>query len=829
MNSFFSSFFKGWKLVFALYALALVCSQLTLRYLKSNSEITDVILIEYGDKSNDAVLLLPNLEKEPYLESLVDSLSITKRVLHIHYQDYFNSLAEEKKYSVSEKAKRISNLINEEGFSNLEIVAHGFGSIVALDLVNENDRDDQFKSATFINPEGIIEYELLSGHHLNQAIYAAKGMGYWLLHNLIPHFGLYDVSNLNRYYRTRIDTDLRDIRNKIGGIDIPVRIAEHPVLEGYNEGSLKEWYRLIPQSNLITYSSANRTSFFNSFLDRTKLLNSKEGGDYITTASREVKSLLPFSNEHVVRVSGYALYALMVLIIFSTFVSEDLTCIGAGLLAAKGVMGYWPAMIASLLGIFIGDILLYLGGRWLGDNAVKKAPFKWFITEKDLEKSYRWFDAKGPMIIIASRFIPGTRFATYVSAGIIGANFWVFIMYFGIASILWTPILVGLSMIIGQELMEYFYIYQEYAVWVLVGIISSIFISLKVIVPLTTYRGRRLLSAKLKRTIRWEYWPSYVIYFPVLIYAFILAVKYRSLTVFTATNPSIEDAGFIGESKSEILSNIKKQNSLARFELLESSSSDSDLLSKAKDFINRHELNYPVVLKPDVGERGKGVKILKSIAELEDALSGLEKDHIIQEYISGKEFGVFYLRHPDKEKGEIFSITRKELLTIQGDGKSSLEELILRDEQAVYLAGIHFDKHFDKLYDIPEEDKTIKLVELGTHALGAQFYDANELITNELLEEIDGISKSFDGFFFGRFDLKVPSSVELKRGEHIKVIELNGVTSESTNIYDPSYSYFFAVKTLMEQWRIAFEIGAQNRVLGNQLSTVSHLLSKLMR
>ena len=826
MSNLFSSFFKGWKLVFTLYLFVLLCSHLAVRYYDLNSYNTEIVITEYGNGFDKAILLIPTLQNESYLEGLTDSLSLSRRVLHVNYQNYSNELVEENKYAAFEKAKKIAAFIEEKGFSNLDVIAHGFGSIVTTHLIT--DQSIQFRTTTFINPEGIIEYELLSGYHLNQAVYAAKGIGYWLLDNLVPHFGLYDVSRLNRYYRARIDTDLRNIRSKIGAINIPVLIAGLPNLEGYNEGSVKEWERLIPQSNLIEYDSIKDDSFVNSVIDEIEELAGTEK-EHSVPVSREIKSLLPFSNEHVVRVSGYALYALMILIIFSTFVSEDLTCIGAGLLAAKGVMGYWPAMIASLLGIFIGDILLYLGGRWLGDNAVHKAPFKWFITEKDLQKSYRWFEAKGPMIIIASRFIPGTRFATYVSAGIIGANFWVFIMYFGIASILWTPVLVGLAMVIGQELMEYFYIYQEYAVWVLIGIISSIFISLKVILPLTTYRGRRLLSAKLKRTIKWEFWPSYVIYFPVFIYTFILAIKYRSLTVFTAANPSIEAGGFIGESKSGILSGIKKQNSLAKFELLKSSLTHSELLNKAKGFINKHELDYPVVLKPDVGERGKGVKIIKSDSELEDILSTLDKDHIIQEYIPGKEFGVFYFRYPNQDKGEIFSITRKELLTIKADGIHSLEELILRDEQAVYLANIHFDKHYDKLYDIPEEGKIIKLVELGTHALGARFYDANELITEELLEKIDGVSKSFEGFYFGRFDLKIPSANDLKIGEHIKIIELNGVTSESTNIYDPEHSYFFAVKTLMRQWKIAFEIGAQNHASGEEISTVTHLLSKLTR
>jgi hypothetical protein len=54
----------------------------------------------------------------------------------------------------------------------------------------------------------------------------------------------------------------------------------------------------------------------------------------------------------------------------------------------------------------------------------------------------------------------------------------------------------------------------------------------------------------------------------------------------------------------------------------------------------------------------------------------------------------------------------------------------------------------------------------------------------------------------------------LRAGRNLKVIELNGVTSEATSIYDPRNSVLAAWRVLFAQWRIAFEIGAQNRKRG---------------
>jgi hypothetical protein len=55
------------------------------------------------------------------------------------------------------------------------------------------------------------------------------------------------------------------------------------------------------------------------------------------------------------------------------------------------------------------------------------------------------------------------------------------------------------------------------------------------------------------------------------------------------------------------------------------------------------------------------------------------------------------------------------------------------------------------------------------------------------------------------------------------------VTSEATNIYDPQNSLIDAYRILFRQWRIAFEIGAQNRAFSelSQPTTIRNLLKLL--
>ena len=82
------------------------------------------------------------------------------------------------------------------------------------------------------------------------------------------------------------------------------------------------------------------------------------------------------------------------------------------------------------------------------------------------------------------------------------------------------------------------------------------------------------------------------------------------------------------------------------------------------------------------------------------------------------------------------------------------------------------------------------------------------------MERFDRISRGYPGFFFGRYDVRTPNVAALKRGEDFKILELNGLTSEATHIYDPKNGLRQAYRVLFEQWALAFEIGAANRRLG---------------
>jgi hypothetical protein len=331
-----------------------------------------------------------------------------------------------------------------------------------------------------------------------------------------------------------------------------------------------------------------------------------------------------------------------------------------------------------------------------------------------------------------------------------------------------------------------------------------------------SYRGRRLLVSSWRRLTRWEFWPPWVFYPPVLVYLVSLMAKHRSLTLFTAANPSIVAGGFVGESKFDILQGLgAARDYVARSQLINGAASAEEKCEQARRFMADEALSFPIVLKPNQGQRGSGVVVVRSAEVLERSLARSSVDTIIQEHVPGREFGIFYYRYPTESSGHIFSVTEKRFPTVVGDGERTLEELILGDERAVCAARLYCDRHHDRLFEVPGAGESIPLVELGTHCRGAMFLNGAWVLTPALEERFDAIARAFRGFYFGRFDVRVYGGLEkFRAGGGFKVIELNGVTSEATHIYNPGTPLTTAYQVLMRQWRIAFEIAAENRRLG---------------
>lgn len=736
-------------------------------------------------------------------------------------------------YSIRAHAHYLTQFLEQLQIPRVHVLGYSQGGGVAIHLTAlEKSR---VQSVTLLSAIGVQEMELFGDYHLNHAVHGLQLVLTALVQEGLPHFGHLDDAYLNfSYARNFFDSDQRPLRALLQAYQNPALIMHGKSDPLVPLAAALEHHRLLPHSELQLYDGGHELVFtaaqtllpaIVSFITRVEQGRARLRAQ--AEPERLARAQQAFDPRTIPQPQGLALAVLMLLLAGATLVSEDLACISAGLLVAHGTVGFWFATTACFFGIFAGDLLLYWCGRLLGP-LLARPPFCWFIKSQELERAKTWFEGRGAKAVFFSRFLPGSRLPTYAAAGVLGVNFWRFAFYLLTAVAVWAPLAIWLSARLGQPVKQFFSFWNSHAVLAFLASALVMWALLRMIVPLFTYRGRRLLLSWWRRKTRWEFWPAWWFYPPVVLYCLYLALKHRSLTLFTAANPGIVAGGFIGESKFEILQKLSGANGyIARGKLIAASSWE-ERRQHVQDFMQQHRLAFPIVLKPDVGQRGAGVAIIRTEKALHDYLREAAGPLIVQEYIAGHEFGVFYYRNPDREKGDIYAITDKRFPYVTGDGHSTLEELILKDDRAVCQARFHFGKHRGRLHEIPAAGERVPLVELGTHCRGALFLDGDHLKTPALIEAIDEVSKKFEGFYFGRYDIRAPSVDDFRQGRNFKVVELNGVTSEATSIYDPRHSLWQAYRVLFKQWRLAFEIAAQNVAAGARPAPVTTLLQSLL-
>lgn len=331
------------------------------------------------------------------------------------------------------------------------------------------------------------------------------------------------------------------------------------------------------------------------------------------------------------------------------------------------------------------------------------------------------------------------------------------------------------------------------------------------------------ISIAAERARRWEFWPASLYYGPIVVWILWLGVRHRRPTVFTAANPALDAGGVVGERKFQALSPLQDNapDLVAACELLPGG--DHEIRAAAAlRFAARH--GYPVVLKPDVGQRGRGVFIARDAEAVRAYLARFGGAVIAQRYIGGEEFGIFIARMPGAAQVQILSIVHKTFPIVTGDGRSNLCELILSDVRARLSADTLFARWGDALHRVPAANEQVPLVEIGAHCRGSLFLDATQLATPALVATLTRLADAVPGYAFGRLDLRVPSAAHLQRGEGLRVLELNGVTAESAHIYHPDTPLLDGYRAMFRQWSLAFEIGAAQAHLGAKVTGPFELL-----
>lgn len=319
------------------------------------------------------------------------------------------------------------------------------------------------------------------------------------------------------------------------------------------------------------------------------------------------------------------------------------------------------------------------------------------------------------------------------------------------------------------------------------------------------------------------YWTSQHFYWQSMYHYLMNGARFRSMTFFSACNPAIDLGGMLHDRKTDIYS-LLPEHIVPATTIITSRSA-------AEAFIEKNNLSFPLIVKPNVGL--KGFKVYK-IAD-ENELNSFfqendvnEREWLLQEYLDyAKEFSVLFYRYPKLKKNGVSSFIEKTYPTVIGDGKKSLKTLIDEYNNPFLIKKDVYKRFSEVLDSIPEKGTKIILDFIGNYSRGAKFHSKMEYVSEEMCFMLSSLFQKADGLNFFRVDLKSNTVDDFLKGD-FKVLEINGMKSEPLHIYDAGSSFFHNSRIIKEHWSIIEKITLEQRELLKEVPSFRQGLKSLI-
>lgn len=761
-------------------------------------------------------------------------------------------------YSIKANARCVLAMMDALNLNRAHVVgwSQGGGSALwAADLA-----PDRVASISLLGSIGVQEAEGSGSYHFEHTKYAVGWFLFVAIPEAMPHFGAAGPRHFRHaFIRNFLDSDQRELTPLMERLKTPTLI-----LHGRHDFLVPAWaaelsHSLIAPSRLVILDSDHffpmgGQKHIGALQQAAGMLNAHfaRHDDAGAPALRGSAVFAPPAERVSTNLGGMNVghgttwWLVILAIVVGTLILEDMTLIAVGLLIADGQIDPFVGLAGCFVGIVCGDLGLWTLGRLLGRRLLKFRLFQRFAPESALTRWGDMLDNHMGKAIFLCRCIPGTRMPTYIAAGMLGRKSGQFVFWELMAVCVWAPALLIAAAFVGPKLLGVFREVFHGPIAIVIALVVLFFV-IRALSAEATYEGRHKNKAGLQRLWRYEFWPAWALYLPVAPTILWNALR-RGPMSFTCVNPGIENAGgWIGESKSLILRSLLDRSlgeaawekaRIAPFVYIPGGPDAATRAAVVTDAVRSNPSlgGYPVILKPDLGQRGHAVKLARGDADVRAYFETMTRPAMVQRYADLPcEVGVFWTRRTDtaapmdERPGRVFSITRKTFPVIEGDGVRALDHLIWDHPRFQMQAPVFLARLGAAAERVPAKGEMVPLGRSGNHCQGAMFTDGADLITPELSAEIERIAQAFRDeqgrrLDFGRFDLRCPSEEHLRRGEGLLIVELNGSSSESTNLYDPGRSLRWALSVLRAQWRTLYALGHARRREGVRPTPLSTLV-----
>ncbi len=145
-------------------------------------------------------------------------------------------------------------------------------------------------------------------------------------------------------------------------------------------------------------------------------------------AAEEESKMPKWLVDDIEKYGAVSLFGAFVISGIGLHLSEDLILIPAGWLAAHDMKMFVHFWIWAYLGIVVGDGLWFFMCSTFGTRFLHSKWFKRVLHPRRLLEVKHQIDARGSLVLIAARFIPGTRTPVITMCGLMHMAWWKFLL-----------------------------------------------------------------------------------------------------------------------------------------------------------------------------------------------------------------------------------------------------------------------------------------------------------------------------------------------------------------------------------------------------------------
>jgi membrane protein DedA with SNARE-associated domain len=167
---------------------------------------------------------------------------------------------------------------------------------------------------------------------------------------------------------------------------------------------------------------------------------------------------------------------------------SDVLLVAAGSLVGIGKVDFSLLLVLSTVGSTVGFLTMYKVGDWFGVRILETGKFKYIPIEK-VHRVEAWFKKYGYWIVIANRFMAGTRAVISFFTGMSELSLWRTTILSFISSLVWNFILLFAGKELGKNWREISFYLETYGKVVTISLI--IIVLILVIRNYYHYRNRK--------------------------------------------------------------------------------------------------------------------------------------------------------------------------------------------------------------------------------------------------------------------------------------------------------------------------------------------------